>query len=155
MIDVVDVALSQLGVREKTGHNDGIPFERYALPKEAPLPWCARFVRWCFAQMGHGLPGNPYEIGSVTAMQRAFVDAGAWMGPDVTPRRGDVVLFTERGLSDKDRHGHHVGIVVRVDDDGRLMTVEGNWGDRVAEVVRRVDSPDIWGYARWAKTAAA
>lgn len=150
MIDVVDVALSQVGVKEKTGHNDGIPFERYALPKEQALAWCARFVRWCFAQLGLALPGNPYEIASVAALQLALVNAGAWMGPDVRPRRGDLVLFNERGLSDKDRFGHHVGLVDRMDDDGRLWTVEGNWGDRVAHVCRQPHQlVDVWGYARW------
>jgi cell wall-associated NlpC family hydrolase len=155
MIDVVDVALSQVGVKEKTGHNDGVPFERYALPKEQPLPWCARLCRWCFAQLGLALPGNPYEIASVAALQRALVDAGAWLGPDARPRRGDLVLFNERGMSDKDRFGHHVGIVIGVDPDGRLHTVEGNWGDQVARVTRTPrELVDVWGYARWPLTPA-
>lgn len=155
MIDVVDVARSQLGVRERSGANDGLPFERYALPGEGAFAWCARFVRWCFSQIGHGLPGNPYEIGAVVALQAAFVAAGAWLDRDVTPVRGDVIFLLERGKSDAAAAGHHVGIVERVDDDGRVHSIEGNWGEGVATVVRVSDDPTIWGYGRWPLPPAA
>ena len=47
----LDVARTQIGVVELPG-NRGVPFERYALPGEDPLPWCARFLRWCYLQAG-------------------------------------------------------------------------------------------------------
>lgn len=47
---VTDVYLSQLGVREATGHNDGKAVEMYlrAVGLGRGYPWCAAFVRWCF-----------------------------------------------------------------------------------------------------------
>lgn len=147
MIDVVTIAQSQIGVREQPG-NRGTPMERYALPGEDPLPWCARFVRWCFTQAGHQLPGNPYEIASVTNLQRALAKAGAWLGRFQTPRRGDLVLFSERGQSDIGAAGRHVGIVLSADARW-LVTVEGNWGDAVQRVTREIDTANIWGFARW------
>jgi hypothetical protein len=153
MIDVVDIAVAQVGVAEKPG-NKGLPFERYGLPGEDPLPWCARFVRWCFAQAGHTLPGNPYEIASVTNLEAALEAAGAWLGRKAIPRRGDLLLLNARGQSDAGRGGRHIGIVTSSDSTW-VRTVEGNWGDKVARVQRRLDDETIAGYGRWPKDPEA
>lgn len=153
MIDVVDIAASQVGVYEQPV-NGGTPMERYALPGEDPLPWCARFVRWCFSQAGHRLPGNPYEIASVTTMQRELAAAGAWLGRDCAPRRGDLVLLNERGQSDARMGGRHVGIVASADATW-VVSIDGNWRDAVRRVTRELSSTDIWGFARWPKAPEA
>lgn len=46
--------LSQLGVREATGHNDGKQVEKYlrAVGLGKGYPWCAAFVRWCYDTAG-------------------------------------------------------------------------------------------------------
>lgn len=153
MIDVVAIALSQVGVKEQPG-NGGTPLERYGLPGEDALPWCARFVRWCYAQAGHQLPGNPYEIASVATMQRALEKAGAWLGRHQTPRRGDIVFYGVEGVSDVGVRGRHVGIVLRADAHW-LHTIEGNWGDAVARRTLPAGASVIWGFARWPKAPEA
>ena len=69
----LDVARSQVGVVEDPrGSNRGVPFDRYALPGEDPLPWCSRFMRWCWESAGLRLPGNRYLIGRVETLQEAL-----------------------------------------------------------------------------------
>lgn len=143
---VVDVARSQLGVVE-SGDNGGVPFERYALRGEQPLAWCARFVRWCFAQTGVPLPGNHYEIGRVAYLVGELQDAGAWLGRDVEPLPGDLVFLAERGGSDPGP-GHHVGIVEEC-DGRRVYSIDGNWANGVRRVTRELGDPTILGFARW------
>lgn len=48
------VFLSQVGVREKTGKNDGPEVESYlkAVGLGKGYAWCAAFVKWCFDQTG-------------------------------------------------------------------------------------------------------
>lgn len=47
---ITEVYMSQIGVSEATGHNDGKDVEKYL--KAVGLPkgyaWCAAFVRWCY-----------------------------------------------------------------------------------------------------------
>lgn len=140
MIDAAAIAKAQLGVREKTGKNDGVPFERYALPGEDPLAWCARAVRWVFTQWGHRLPGNPWEIASCTNMQAALEAAGAWLGK-VKPQRNDILFVMLNGRL-------HVGIVEE-STATHVVSLEGNYGDKYARVVRGLDDLDILGVARW------
>jgi hypothetical protein len=52
--------MSQVGVAEATGNNDGIMVERYLASADlkAGDPWCAAFVNWCFEQNGIEGPKN-------------------------------------------------------------------------------------------------
>ena len=61
-------AKTQIGVREATGNNDGVPSERYSNGQKEP--WCANFVSWCFRESGNPLPGNQDAIGSCDTMAR-------------------------------------------------------------------------------------
>jgi hypothetical protein len=146
-VSVVDIARSQLGVTESGANNCGVPFERYAIAHEQPLSWCARFVRWCFHEAGTPLPGNRWLIAGVENLQRALGANGAWLGRDVEPLPGDLVLLLERTGSDAGP-GHHVGIVEEC-DGRRVYSIDGNWGNAVRRVSRSLDDPEIWGFARW------
>jgi hypothetical protein len=136
-VNVVDVARIFIGVKEATGENDGIPFELFALPGEQPLAWCARFARFCHIKAGHPLPGNPWEIASCHAMRVALTAAGGWLGRIAHPEPGDLAFFE-----------HHVAIVAAVDGDSWL-SVEGNEGNCVCQVRRRIDDKSIIGFAVW------
>lgn len=149
----LDVARGELGVVEKSHRNDGVPFERYALPGEEPLPWCARFVRYCFATAGVPLPGNKYLIGSVTALHDILKTRGALLSLEEPPRPGDLILLADRGQSDPQPHGHHIGIVEDVVGDN-VMSIDGNWGDGVRRVSRMRGDREIWCFARWPVEAA-
>ena len=135
-------AVSQVGASELPG-NRGIPFERYSLPGEEPLAYCARFLRWCFTQAGTPLPGQRYLIGSVVALHEALRAAGALLPLEGRPEPGDLIFLRHRGKSDPQVGGHHVGIVELVTDK-TVESVDANWGDMVQRVARRRGSPEIW-----------
>ena len=139
-------AISQLGVREATGRNDGIPATRYN-DGEAK-PWCASFVRWCFEQAGAPLPGKRWLLPSVAHMERALQGAQAWASRELAePAPGDIIFFADRGGSDAGP-GRHVGIVERV-QGARVHTIEGNLGDAVRRTSHALASRRITGYGRW------
>lgn len=150
--DPVAWAISQIGVSEAPpGSNDGPPMV-YALEGETPAPWCGRFVRAAFIACARPLPGNRWKIPEVAELQRALVGAGAWIPVEEvregrTVNRGDLILLHGRGGSDAGR-GNHVGIVERMDGDD-VVSVDGNWGDRVARVRRPLGSALLWGFGRW------
>jgi len=127
--------------------------DRYGLPMEQPLPWCARFMRWCFERAGTPLPGNRWLIASVEEMQHALAARGAILGSDQAPKPGDLVFLRHRGASDAGA-GHHVGIVETVTPTN-IGSIDGNWRDAVRRVDRKRDDPAIWCFARWPIRPAA
>lgn len=137
-----DIATSQLGVKEVAG-NKGLPFERYGIRGEDPLPWCARFVRWCLEMAGYKIPWNRYEMASVAYLEKQFIDRG-WVVTE--PARGDIVFFKSRGKSDRGP-GRHIGIVVKVWDTG-FQTVEGNLGDKVAKMSYKHSTKNVSCFGR-------
>lgn len=147
-MSALSVAQGQLaeGVVEE-GENRGVPFARYALPGEEPAPWCARFMRFCFAEAGTPLPGNRWLIGSVVELFDALKTRGALVPLHEEPKPGDLILLHSRGQSDPGR-GNHVGIVEEVRADA-VVSIDGNWGDKVSRVTRRRGDPSIWCFARW------
>lgn len=145
----LDYARSQVGVAESGGPNRGDPFAFYSFPGEEPLPWCARFVRWCWESAGTPLPGNRWLIASVAEL-RAALEAHGALVPLEDARAGDLLILRQRGGSDAG-HGHHVGIVENA-TPGYIETIDGNLGDRVARIQRRRSDPAIWAVGRWPVT---
>lgn len=149
MIHTVDVAESQVGVAERTGHNDGIPAERYM--RGDALAWCAGFLLWCndCSDDAKWAPDTAsyYRLRSVTSWiewakeKLRFHHRGL-----IVPQRGDVVFFGDTD-SDVNVHGSHVGIVTRV-DGGVIHTVEGNSGNKVARRSYPNGHKTIVGYFR-------
>ncbi len=133
----VNAARSQVGVREATRNNDGLPAQRYANGRAEP--WCADFVSWSFRQAGNPLPGNQQAIASCRAMQNELKKSGDYFGKSQPPAAGDVVFFGSPP--------RHVGIVSRV-ENGKVHTIEGNSGDRVAERSYSTGDSKISGFAR-------
>lgn len=138
----LQAAKSQIGVREASGNNDGIPSQRFSGGRNQP--WCADFVSWSFRQSGHPLPGNQRRLASVSYMESQMKQAGKYH--QGTPKAGDIIFFQTRGTSDSGP-GRHVGIVDRV-ENGRVYTVEGNSGNSVRERSYPLDSARITGYGR-------
>ncbi len=119
--DMLRVAASQLGVREK-----GTNINEYGDWFGANgVFWCAQFVSWVFAHSGHPLPIN------IGAGKGASGYAYCQYGRDAAykrgelysrPRPGDVFFHFKKG----DSGAGHTGIVVDVLPDGRVVTIEGN-----------------------------
>lgn len=127
---MVQIGLSQRGVVESGGEDAGVPFDRYARPFgfTRPVPWCACFVSWCYLQTTGRRPPwpNPAYAGSIYNWAQGTGKLTR------SPSQGD--LF---GISDR-----HVGMVAARLLHGRILTIEGNWSDRVLS--REVAVSGLW-----------
>ena len=154
MLTTLDVALSQVGVKEETGQNDGVPAQRYA--RGDKVAWCAAFVLWCNERSDDvkiaGDLKEHYAMRSVTQMDLRLTARGWMLGKGQRPQPGDVIFFGNRGRSDVGVTGRHVGLVERVDGD-HVHTVEGNYSNQVAKVRHRLDDKRITGFARLPTTS--
>lgn len=155
----LDVAVAELAagvVEEPLGSNRGVPFTRYAFLGEEPGAWCARFVRWCYITAGQRLPGNRWLIGNVMEMRDALAEHGGVLPVGVPWEPGDLLFWKDRGASDAHIGGHHVSILRRVELD-RIRTVDGNWRNRVDDVVRTMPTvkASLICAARWPLRAVA
>jgi len=85
--------------------------------------------------------------------------SGAWRlrGAAVyMPEPGDAAVFMRDGNSPLRGAAGHVGRVVRAPDaDGRYATIDGNHGDRVALVERRMDDPALCGFIAYPRDRGA
>jgi hypothetical protein len=137
---VVRRAQGELGVREATGRNDGVPAERYHYGRCEP--WCGAFVRYLFEQCGQPVHGSHSVktrglLSWVQYLEDTFKRHHHWRAvtSDYEPRKGDVAFWTGRDQSDPGK-GRHCSIVESVDfEDRRLTVISGNWRDAVARHV--------------------
>jgi hypothetical protein len=120
---VQKVYSSQVGIRERTGNNDGQQVEAYL--KYVKLtkgnPWCAAFVCWTFSQAGVENVRSGYCPNLFPAKRIVWTRSHPNKAPPLT---GDVfgIYFPEKGRI------AHVGFV---DTWGEkvVITVEGNTND--------------------------
>jgi predicted chitinase len=100
--------------------------------------WCGAFANACLAK--GGLPSRTWirYTPSIVNNAKAGVEGWSW---HTRPHVGDLVLFNWPGGDFVD----HVGIVVQVNADGSVKTVEGNFQNRVGYWDRK---SSILGYAR-------
>ena len=138
----LEAARSQLGVREASGRNDGVPSQRYMNGRKEP--WCANFVAWAFRQTGQELPGNQRSLASVQYMEDSMKKAGKFHTG--VPAPGDIIFFKNRGRSDRGT-GRHVGIVEKV-ENGFVYTIEGNTSNAVRRRKYSLSEARISGYGR-------
>lgn len=125
--DVIAVALAEVGVKE--GPNNDTKFGRWYGLKVGQnwnhQPYCAIFVSWCYAQAGHSLPEMqaPGYSGFASAnigldylrRKRQLTDK---------PQTGDLVFFDFQ----QDGYADHVGLVLAINPDKSVVTIEGNTG---------------------------
>lgn len=110
----------EVGVREKTGHNDGIRVETFlhycGLAKGNP--WCAAFVCWTYGQASISNPRSGYCPDIFTAKRTIYKRSSKTNGQ---PQQGDVwgLYFPEKGRI------AHVGFVDKWQSK-YVITVEGN-----------------------------
>lgn len=111
---------AEVGIREKTGHNDGIRVETYL--KYCGLgkgnPWCASFVCWTYGQSGINNPKSGYCPDLFTIKKIIYKRTGKI---NSLPKQGDVwgLYFPEKGRV------AHVGFVDQWQSK-YVVTVEGN-----------------------------
>ena len=95
MIDILHLALDELGVEEIPGTESNPRIDEYlksvGQPSDDAIPWCAAFVNWCIEKSGYMGTGRPNarsflhwgkelknpELGCVTVFSRG---ASTWQG---------------------------------------------------------------------------
>ena len=107
-------------------------------PGTAAAPWCGAFVNACLVKAG--MPSRDWLRYTPSIVNKAKAGAEGWSWHS-RPRVGDLVLFNWPGGDFVD----HVGIVVQLNGDGSVKTVEGNFQNRVGYWTRKTS---ILGYAR-------
>ena len=137
---ICTIAAGEVGQGEQPpGSNDSPRIAQYraATAGSGVGPWCAYFASWAARQAGEPLGDRGEGFGSVDQLYAWAQRTGRAVanGPGVVPRPGDLIVFHE-----------HVGIVEQVLPDGRIQTIEGNYGDRVSRNVHAFS--DAVGYVR-------
>jgi hypothetical protein len=138
--DVLAAAQNRLGLAEQPKGSNNVPgiTDQFWFWNDA---WCDMFVSVCFAEAGLDI-----KFASCSASARAYQDGsiGSWIGkPDVSEvSPGDQVLFGKGG-------GAHTGLLAAVDvPNRRILTYEGNWGDRSQALWRNYDDGFVFGFGR-------
>ncbi len=120
---IVRIAEHQLGTAESP---PGSNCTRYGPCEE----WCALFVAWVWENAGVPMKGGPGPYAySGTIGEWVEANSGRLLPPGATASPGDAVLY---GWGPKE--SEHVGIVERVLPGPEIVTIDGNFDDRVARV---------------------
>ena len=136
---VLAIAAWQVGVLETPAGSNRVKYNTAFYGREvsgAAYPWCMAFVWWVFREAGFNLK----KTASCSTMAAAYQQAGQWVTSCYKP--GDIVMFDFSGRRKKTEH---VGILESIDQDGNLITIEGNTGTtnqaNGGAVMRRVRAP--------------
>lgn len=145
---VIDTALSQVGVREATGHNDGKAVEKYL--KTCGIgkgnAWCAAFLTWNFqvnkvVTIKSAWAPNWFPLSNTIYIRSKFIKD--------QPQAGDVF-----GLWINNRIGH-VGFIYKWSDK-ITTTIEGNTneaGSREGDgvYIKKRLTKQIYAVSKWVK----
>lgn len=124
--------LSQIGVKEATGHNDGPEVEIYlrAVNQAPGAPWCAAFVSWSYTING---VSNPKSAWAPTYFPTSKVIYARDGQMTALPQKADVfgIYFANQGRI------AHMGFI-HVWGSRIVTTVEGNTNDQGSREGTRV-----------------
>ena len=139
---LLNIARREIGVREKSGQNDGEQVERYlaAAGLKKGQPWCAAFISWVFKEGGYAAPRTAWS----PALFNTRVNT-----KELEPCNVFGIWFpTLKRIA-------HVGLAEKRDGDW-LISIEGNTnsaGSRAGDGVYRKRRPvrTIYVIADWLK----
>ena len=137
--DIVSFANQFIGANEADGSADKF---LASWTTSAETPWCAAFVEYVMENSGsyEQLPDWYKDIDNkwyCPNIDNAAEKAGAVINGDEA-KAGDIVLFDWDGDGSMD----HVGIVVS-NENGKLVTIEGNTSNKVAQKEYETNDPRI------------
>ena len=123
---ILKIALNELGVKEIKGPGNNarvVEYHRYASKSDKvdqpdDVPWCSSFC--CFVMEKAGL------VSTNSLMARSWLKWGLSTKKD--PMAGDVVIFWRGNVAS---WKGHVGIYLRTNADGSIVTLGGNQKDEV------------------------
>ena len=149
---IIDKAKEEIGVHESPPNSNNVKYNTWfyghpvqdGVPSGTTYPWCAVFISWLFKAD----PSLCIKTASCANMLAWFEKKGQVVK---TPQAGDIVFFK---FSTNNRRTNHVGLVVSVSDDGKVInTIEGNTSlkgsqDNGGMVMQRNRYSHIVAYAR-------
>lgn len=123
--DLVDIALSQVGVHEHGGNNDGEVVRMYqsVIGRPEKEPWCVSFVQWCVRQV-EKKSGIKTVLFPTESSQMIWLKTPA-VARISQPEPGAIVVWTKY-KDNKALFIGHVGVVKEVLPGGYMLTIEGN-----------------------------
>ena len=132
MIDVLKIAIQEIGVTEISGAESNPRIDEYlASSGKSPddeIPWCSAFVNWCIEQAGYK--------GTNSALARSWLNWGVHLS---SPQLGCIVVI-KRGIHPWQGH---VGFFLN-QLGGRLYLLSGNQNNRVC--VQDYETSRLLGY---------
>lgn len=145
--EVVYVAKSNLGYGETTANNEGKFLEAIGVPQGSE--WCAGFARYCYrkaaSRLSYRVPFDTNTLGARRLVKNLGFVGRFYREPHAAVP-GDLVAWNRGVLGWQG----HVGIVIDVDNDGIITTIEGNVGRYPAKVktlVHDVTKERLYGFA--------
>lgn len=117
--DVLRIAKQELGTTEGVGNDNETKYGIwYGIDGDS---WCAIFVSYCFYKAGLPLPAQtekgfaycPLGLNWFKSQNLFFTDEG---------KPGDIVFFDW----ELDGEANHVAILDRIEEDGTIVTIDGN-----------------------------
>lgn len=123
---LIEIAQSFVGTKEATGNNDGEQVEAFQKAVDGKAqgePWCMAFVQFCVQHVDYENQidyHRDYLVDTehcLTAWNKSPEEARSF-----TPAPGKIIIWAKDDQSGKG----HTGIVVSINEDGTLNTIEGN-----------------------------
>lgn len=126
---ILQIAATEIGVVEHPPGSNKVKYNVFMYQKDvfdgdkpgAKYPWCGCFVSWVFYMAGlplgridylRGFAGCPYAVANVPKWGKIVTD----------PQPNDVAFFDWNS----DKRYDHTGIVEKVLENGKILTIEGN-----------------------------
>ena len=132
------IALSQLGVEELTGRNDGLQVNEYQKSVGIPSgsPWCCAFEYWCYdsASMELALPNPLLKTGLANAEYNYAMKIGVQTSSQ--PQENDLIVWRETNS-----YSGHIERILQVMGTNTVLTIGGNVSNSVQLSVRHISSP--------------
>lgn len=125
---IITVIKSQIGVQEDITHTNRGEAKKYqdavGLPHGQGFAWCQSLVYWCGLEAYGAANPVPKTAGVLDCLNQAkakkykIIDS-ADATPENIPSGAQFIMDLGKGMG-------HTGLVISVDADGRLHTIEGN-----------------------------
>jgi hypothetical protein len=140
----LDVAKTQLGVKEEGGANTGAKVDEFlAAAKVGPgNPWCASFVTWSLEQAGHKMDGSGWAAVQTWVRAAEAGEQNLQIVSAEDARPGDIVAYDWGGQDDFGSDGH-IGFLASEVKGGNFTALEGNNQDQVMNVPRHTGGANV------------